>query len=215
MSLLRPELCLGTKEPAVKSHFRACPSLLAWGAWGRVRHLEGLQEWGQAGRAEDCCWRERLSAVVWATGELLFFHVWPGRSRPGSSVLGLGVSSCYAVILLCRRNRLFLNQIGVRVFIKAFHGCLSVSSCLAQRCRQGNLSRKHLLDVLLASGTPQCMAGLVCKYISNVSENRKLLEPQKTDGRDPERQFTALTFPMTMAAQLEVPFAWAALKIPQ
>lgn len=59
------------------------------------------------------------------------------------------------------------------------------------------------------------MAGLVCKYILNVSENRKLLEPQKTDGRDPERQFIALTFPMTMAAPLKVVFAWAAIKIPQ
>lgn len=44
---------------------------------------------------------------------------------------------------------------------------------------------------------------------------RELLEPQETDGRDPERQFAALTSPMTMAAQLKAAFAWAALKVPQ
>lgn len=38
------------------------------------------------------------------------------EAPPGSSVLGLRVPSCCAVILLCRRNGLFLNQIWVRVY---------------------------------------------------------------------------------------------------
>lgn len=47
-----------------------------------------------------------------------------------------------------------------------------------------------------------------------ISEEREPSETQKTDGRDSERQFTALTFPKTTATQLTAVFAWTALKIP-
>lgn len=57
------------------------------------------------------------------------------------------------------------------------------------------------------------MAAVVCKYPLKVSEKREFLEPQKTNGRDPETQFTALTFPKTTATQLKAVFAWTALKI--
>jgi len=58
------------------------------------------------------------------------------------------------------------------------------------------------------------MAALLCKYTSNASEQKEFLEPQKTDRRDPKQQFTALTFPKTIATQLKAVFAWTALKIP-
>lgn len=57
------------------------------------------------------------------------------------------------------------------------------------------------------------MAALVCKCTLNISEQRKFLEPQKTEGKDAEA-LTALTLPKTMATQLKAVFAWTAVKIP-
>lgn len=210
MNLLRPELCLGTQEPAVP--FQNMPLPAGVGSLGSELRGAAWMRPGREGR-RLLLERKAVSSGVGNSRAALSRLAW--EVLTWSSVLGLRVSSCCAAILLYRKNRLFLNQIWVGMFIKASHGCLGVSSCLAQRYRHGNLSRKHLLDVLLASGTPQCMAGLVCKYTSNVSENRELLQAQKTDGTDPESQFTAPTFPMTIAAQLQVAFPWAALKIPQ
>lgn len=81
--------------------------------------------------------------------------------------------------------------------------------------RKGNLSRKCLPDVLLSCGTPWYRPAVVCKCTSNLSENRKILQPQKKGGKDPERQFSVLTFPKTTTTQLKAIFAWTALKIPQ
>lgn len=153
MSLLRPELCIGTKQSTGKSHFKTSPSPACLGE----AELPGaaqmrVRQGGQEAAACNLHRGEMLSAAVLdkrraAVPSLLAWdrrsvlgdfelatQTWGGESPP--VVLS---SYCCCILgrsstLFYRRNKLSLNQTWVRVFIKAARRCLSDSRCWASCC---------------------------------------------------------------------------------
>lgn len=141
MSLLRPELCIGTKQSTGKSHFKTSPSPACLGeaelpGAAQMRVRQGGQEAAacnlhRGGMLSAAVLDKRRAAVpsllAWDRRSVLrdfelATQTWGGESPPV-------VLSSYCCCILGRssalfygRNMLSLNQTWVRVFIKAARG---------------------------------------------------------------------------------------------
>lgn len=102
-SLLRPEFCFGTKEPFQSMSLPACVE-----SRGSSPKLGGAAWMGPGREGRRLLERNAASSGVGSRRAALLSHL-AREVLAWQLSLGQGVSSCCAVILLCRRNRLLLN----------------------------------------------------------------------------------------------------------
>lgn len=195
MSLLPPEFCPAARGTAVKSQFRTFPLPACVGSLGSSCKPGGAARMRPGREGSRMLLGRSAASTGWAAAELLLFHSGQGGFTWGWGCPPVVLSHCSAGEIGC-----FWTRFGSG-FIKAF---------LAAWHRDAE-KRKHLL----ASGTPQCVAGLVCNTCRMFQRTGNFWVRRKEMGGILKGSSLHWPSPWSMAAQLKVAFAWAALKIPQ
>lgn len=149
--LLRPELCIGSKESMVKSHFKTSPSSVWRGRLGFTAELRGAL-WmtaRQGGQEAACCnlhQREMLSAAVAdeRRAALPSLLAWGRRGVLGDLELAaqiwdwgspLIVPTSYCCCIWGSPACCFLIRLQPGYLLKQAWASLNASSCWAQRWR--------------------------------------------------------------------------------